>query len=90
MTERQQLQYLLEVTAQQAKSEEKYSDTETGSFTKIKRKDIGKENNINLRLHKKNERGETALHLAAIKGDLDDVITLIKAGANVNGKDYAG
>ena len=90
LTERQQLQYLLEVTAQQAKNEENCSDTETVNYTKIKKKEIGKENNMNLRLRKRNERGETALHVAAIKGDLEDAKALIIAGANVNGKDNAG
>ena len=42
------------------------------------------------RVHKRNERGETPLHLAAIKGDPKQTKKLIKAGADVNVKDFAG
>ena len=42
------------------------------------------------RIRKRNERGETALHVAAIRGDLEDLVALIKAGASVNAKDNAG
>lgn len=45
---------------------------------------------IEARLRKRNERGETALHVAAIRGDLEDLVALIKVGASVNAKDNAG
>ena len=41
-------------------------------------------------MHKRNERGETALHIAAIKGDAKQTKRLIKAGADVNVRDFAG
>jgi len=41
-------------------------------------------------LNKRNERGETALHVAAIRGDVKQMKKLIKSGADVNMKDYAG
>lgn len=98
LTERQQLQYLLEVTAREAKQ-----DFETGSNSSDElpilynlynrtnaKKDVSKENQIETRIRKRNVRGETALHVAAIRGDLEDVVTLIKAGALVNAKDNAG
>ena len=95
MTERQQLQYLLEVTAREAKQ-----DFETGSNSSDElpilynrtnaKKDVSKENQIETRIRKRNARGETALHVAAIRGDLEDVVALIKAGALVNAKDNAG
>jgi len=59
-------------------------------FTKIKKKEVIKKETNAVRINKRNERGETLLHLAAIKGDIDDTIDLIKAGINVNAKDYAG
>ena len=40
--------------------------------------------------NKRNERGETPLHLVAIKGDSKQAQDLIKAGADVNIKDFAG
>ena len=42
------------------------------------------------RLHKRNERGETPLQVAAIRGDLRRVRRLIADGADVNAADFAG
>ena len=42
------------------------------------------------RLHKRNERGETPLHVACIKGDLRLAVSLIEQGAEVNATDHAG
>ncbi|XP_060099988.1 ankyrin repeat domain-containing protein 12 isoform X2 [Heteronotia binoei] len=42
------------------------------------------------KVNKRNERGETPLHTAAIKGDIKQVKELIGLGANVNVKDFAG
>ncbi|XP_064187229.1 ankyrin repeat domain-containing protein 12-like isoform X1 [Anguilla rostrata] len=42
------------------------------------------------KINKRNERGETALHMAAIRGDVKQVKELIRLGADVNVKDFAG
>ncbi|XP_015262091.1 PREDICTED: ankyrin repeat domain-containing protein 12 isoform X2 [Gekko japonicus] len=42
------------------------------------------------KVNKRNERGETPLHTAAIRGDIKQVKELIGLGANVNVKDFAG
>nr|XP_044998637.1 ankyrin repeat domain-containing protein 12 isoform X2 [Jaculus jaculus] len=42
------------------------------------------------KVNKRNERGETPLHMAAIRGDVKQVKELISMGANVNVKDFAG
>ncbi|XP_031977940.1 ankyrin repeat domain-containing protein 12 isoform X1 [Corvus moneduloides] len=42
------------------------------------------------KVNKRNERGETPLHMAAIRGDVKQVKELIRLGANVNVKDFAG
>ncbi|XP_061850795.1 ankyrin repeat domain-containing protein 12 isoform X1 [Colius striatus] len=42
------------------------------------------------KINKRNERGETPLHMAAIRGDVKQVKELISLGANVNVKDFAG
>ena len=39
---------------------------------------------------KKNERGETLLHIACIKGDVKTATSLINQGAGVNEVDNAG
>ena len=39
---------------------------------------------------KKNERGETPLHIASIKGDVKTATSLINQGAGVNEVDNAG
>ena len=41
-------------------------------------------------MHKRNERGEMPIHIAAIKGDVKLMKKLIKAGADVNVSDFAG
>ncbi|XP_026067891.1 ankyrin repeat and KH domain-containing protein 1 isoform X2 [Carassius auratus] len=41
-------------------------------------------------IHKRNHFGETKLHLAVMKGDIQDVKDLITEGASVNIPDYAG
>lgn len=42
------------------------------------------------KVNKRNERGETPLHMAAIRGDAKQVKDLISLGADVNVKDFAG
>ena len=42
------------------------------------------------KVNKRNDRGETPIHLAAIRGDGKGTKRLIKAGVDVNVKDYAG
>jgi len=42
------------------------------------------------RVLRRNERGETPLHTACIKGDLKTVVSLIEQGAEVNATDHAG
>ncbi|KTF78820.1 hypothetical protein cypCar_00026248 [Cyprinus carpio] len=41
-------------------------------------------------IHRRNHFGETKLHLAVMKGDIQDIKDLITAGASVNIPDYAG
>ena len=42
------------------------------------------------RVQKRNERGETPLHIACIRGDLHMATSLIEQGAEVNVTDNAG
>lgn len=42
------------------------------------------------RTRDRNERGETAIHVAAIKGDQEAVKKLLEQGMNPNVADFAG
>ena len=55
-------------------------------FTKVK----SRKGKVNSRVYRRNERGETPLHIAAMKGDVTAIKKLIKEGAEVGVKDYAG
>lgn len=50
----------------------------------------GGQNYLPARSRDRNERGETALHVAAIKGDLDGVKKLLDQGMSPNVADFAG
>lgn len=43
-----------------------------------------------VQIYKKNERGETALHVAARRGEYKQCKKLLQDGAMINAKDYAG
>ncbi|XP_036410309.1 ankyrin repeat domain-containing protein 12-like isoform X2 [Megalops cyprinoides] len=89
LSERKQMALLMQMTARdnspdstpsnlsQAAPVQKKSPSATSSRHKDK-------------VNKRNERGETALHMAAIRGDAEQVKELIAAGADVNVKDFAG
>ncbi|KAF0312930.1 Ankyrin repeat domain-containing protein 11 [Amphibalanus amphitrite] len=82
MSERQQLALLLQLTSPAAPSTPSSGEgspaTPCGA-TPAQR-----------RLHKRNERGETPLQVASIRGDLRRVRRLIADGADVNAADFAG
>ena len=89
LTERQQMALLLEMTAkefqeQNSKQESTTKAAEKSSAKKSHSKGYGD------KINKRNKRGETQLHLAAIKGDIESVKGLIKKGADVSITDYAG
>ena len=86
LTERQQLAFLLEATSTRTENESEKTFTKVKSRKRMKRNGKCK----NPRVHRRNERGETPLHIAAIKGDIANLKKLIKNGADVQLKDYAG
>ena len=79
LTERQQMALLLQMTSE---------DSTTPS--RKNRNDLNTPSPAQKSVNKRNERGETPLHVAAIKGDVNRVQTLILQGADVNTTDYAG
>lgn len=87
LTERQQIQILMSMTAQEGKGDESGEDHHPDS-----KRTKGKTQNSNvLPVNRpKNKSGETLLHIATMKGDLEETKNLLKQGADVNCKDNAG
>ncbi|XP_065913636.1 uncharacterized protein [Dysidea avara] len=77
LTERQQLAIVMQMTTPHKQEMGQGANTTPGSSGRSK-------------LHRRNERGETPLHSASIKGELPTVITLLEQGADVNTNDHAG
>lgn len=74
MSERQQMALLMQMT----------SSGESGS------RSPGGSSSANSKTRDRNERGETPLHLAAIKGDVEQVSRLLAHRADPNVADFAG
>ncbi|XP_076449038.1 uncharacterized protein LOC143285550 isoform X3 [Babylonia areolata] len=85
LSERQQMAMLMRMTDEtsQGDSSPKPSSPPP-SVTSTKRTPADK------KVNKRNERGETPLHIAAKRGDVKHARRLIKSGASVNVADYAG
>ncbi|CAK8682660.1 unnamed protein product [Clavelina lepadiformis] len=82
LSERQQLALLMQMTA----SENTEQTSNPPSAVKKTPSGSGRKDKVN----KRNERGETPLHLATIRGELPLIMDLIKQGADINVQDYAG
>lgn len=83
LSERQQLALLMQMT-----SAEKSPEPASPPSTPMRKTPGGSGRKD--KIHKRNERGETMLHLSTIRGDLDVMKELIRQGADVNIQDYAG
>lgn len=81
LTERQQMSLLLQLTSNVSSPTGGSAVVSDVCRRKVK---------VNWKVHKKNERGETPLHVASIKGDLKAVNHLIRQGAEINSQDHAG
>ncbi|KZS19438.1 ankyrin repeat domain-containing protein 11 [Daphnia magna] len=79
LTERQQMALLLQMT-----SEENATPTRKGK-SNFESPCSGQRS-----VNRRNDRGETQLHVAAIRGDVNKIKSLISEGADVNTEDYAG
>ncbi|XP_064610916.1 ankyrin repeat domain-containing protein 12-like isoform X2 [Liolophura sinensis] len=85
LSERQQLAMIIRMTDDNSQdSSPKHSSPAQPPNTPGKRTPGDK------KVHKRNERGETQLHIFAKKGDVKQTKKLIKAGADVNVRDFAG
>lgn len=79
LTERQQMALLLQMTSE-----------ENSTPSRRLRNDNESPGSAPRSVNRRNERGETQLHVAAIKGDAQKLRALIQQGADVNTADYAG
>lgn len=81
LTERQQMALLLQMTSE---------ESSVSTPSRRTRNDLQSPSPAQRSVNKRNERGETPLHVAAIKGDVQKVRILVSQGADVNTTDYAG
>ncbi|KAI8504709.1 Ankyrin repeat domain-containing protein 11 [Branchiostoma belcheri] len=86
LSERQQLALIMQMTAAESGS----PGSPSGASNDRRSSEPSSAKKKNDKVNKRNERGETPLHMAAIKGDADLLRQLIKQGAEVNAKDFAG
>ncbi|XP_021937730.1 BRCA1-associated RING domain protein 1-like isoform X3 [Zootermopsis nevadensis] len=66
------------------------SDTQKSSTITVVRKSRVFRNSAAKGIYKRNVKGETQLHVACLKGKVEEVKALLLDGANPNTKDYAG
>ena len=79
LSERQQIALLMQMTAEENSTPTRRNNIENEGSSSTPRS-----------VNRRNERGETPLHVASVKGDLIKLKSLINQGANVNTTDFAG
>ncbi|NXN92590.1 ANR12 protein, partial [Rhinopomastus cyanomelas] len=87
LSERKQMALLMQMTARDNSPD---STLNHSLQTTAQKKTSSSSSRQKDKVNKRNERGETPLHTAAIRGDVKQVKELISLGANVNVKDFAG
>ncbi|XP_049603604.1 ankyrin repeat domain-containing protein 12 isoform X2 [Syngnathus scovelli] len=87
LSERKQMALLMQMTANSPDSTPSHPSQTTPVPKKVPSSASSRQKD---KVNKRNERGETPLHMAAIRGDAKQVKELISLGADVNVKDFAG
>uniref|UniRef100_H3DBL2 Uncharacterized protein n=2 Tax=Tetraodon nigroviridis TaxID=99883 RepID=H3DBL2_TETNG len=87
LSERKQMALLMQMTANSPDSTPSHPSQTTPVQKKVPSSTSTRQKD---KVNKRNERGETPLHMAAIRGDVKQVKELISLGADVNVKDFAG
>ncbi|XP_077579941.1 ankyrin repeat domain-containing protein 12 isoform X1 [Stigmatopora nigra] len=87
LSERKQMALLMQMTANSPDSTPSHPLHTTPVPKKVPSSASSRQKD---KVNKRNERGETPLHMAAIRGDAKQVKELISLGADVNVKDFAG
>ncbi|XP_037661839.1 ankyrin repeat domain-containing protein 12 isoform X2 [Choloepus didactylus] len=88
LSERKQMALLMQMTARDNSPDT--TPNHLSQTTPAPKKTPSSSSRQKDKVNKRNERGETPLHMAAIRGDVKQVKELISLGANVNVKDFAG
>ncbi|XP_069813870.1 ankyrin repeat domain-containing protein 12 isoform X2 [Dendropsophus ebraccatus] len=88
LSERKQMALLMQMTARDNSPDS--TPNHPSQATPTQKKTPTSSTRQKDKVNKRNERGETPLHMAAIRGDISQVKELIRLGANVNVKDFAG
>ncbi|XP_063307633.1 ankyrin repeat domain-containing protein 12 [Pelobates fuscus] len=88
LSERKQMALLMQMTARDNSPDS--TPNHPSQTTPTQKKNPTSSTRQKDKVNKRNERGETPLHMAAIRGDRSQVKELIRLGANVNVKDFAG
>ncbi|KAM6948366.1 ankyrin repeat domain-containing protein 12 [Aplochiton taeniatus] len=87
LSERKQMALLMQMTANSPDSTPSHPSQAPPVQKKVASSTASRQKD---KVNKRNERGETPLHMAAIRGDAKLVKELISLGADVNVKDFAG
>ncbi|XP_057567370.1 ankyrin repeat domain-containing protein 11 isoform X2 [Hippopotamus amphibius kiboko] len=91
LSERQQVALLMQMTAEEsANSPVDTTPKHPSQSTVCQKGTPTSASKTKDKVNKRNERGETRLHRAAIRGDARRIKELISEGADVNVKDFAG
>ncbi|KAL6051217.1 hypothetical protein STEG23_005905 [Scotinomys teguina] len=88
LSERKQMALLMQMTARDNSPDS--TPSHPSQATPAQKKTPSSSSRQKDKINKRNERGETPLHMAAIRGDVKQVKELLSLGANVNVKDFAG
>ncbi|XP_003508438.1 ankyrin repeat domain-containing protein 12 isoform X2 [Cricetulus griseus] len=88
LSERKQMALVMQMTARDNSPDS--TPSHPSQATPAQKKTPSSSSRQKDKINKRNERGETPLHMAAIRGDVKQVKELISLGANVNVKDFAG
>uniref|UniRef100_A0A8D2DNZ4 Ankyrin repeat domain containing 11 n=1 Tax=Sciurus vulgaris TaxID=55149 RepID=A0A8D2DNZ4_SCIVU len=91
LSERQQVALLMQMTAEESANSPVDTTPKHPSQSAVCQKGTpSSASKTKDKVNKRNERGETRLHRAAIRGDARRIKELISEGADVNVKDFAG
>ncbi|KAM6942812.1 ankyrin repeat domain-containing protein 11 isoform 2-T2 [Xenentodon cancila] len=90
LSERQQVAFLMQMTAEESVNSPDTTPKHQSQSSLGQKGTPNSASKTKDKVNKRNERGETRLHRAAIRGEVRRIKELISEGADVNVKDFAG